>query len=74
MAQATPDFSARQGSRGQGPRAAQWWGRGGLRELVRLGTFLATLPRAMAPTMVEIAVSGCERSVTGARIVSTCMI
>ena len=39
--------------------------------MVRLGTFLATVPRAMAPTMVEIAVSGCERSVTGARIVFT---
>ena len=41
--------------------------------LVTVGTFLATLPRAMVPTVVGIAVSGCERSVTGARIVSICM-
>ena len=39
--------------------------------MVRLGTFLAALPRAMVPTTVEIAVSGCERSVTGARIAFT---
>ena len=36
MAQATPDFSARQGLRGREPRAAQRRGRGGVRELVRL--------------------------------------
>ena len=36
--------------------------------MVRLGAFLAALPRAMVPTTVEIVVSGCERSVTGARI------
>ena len=37
--------------------------------MVRLGAFLAALPRAMVPPTVEITVSGCERSVTGARIV-----
>ena len=36
--------------------------------MVRLGAFLAALPRAMVPPTVEITVSGCERSVTGARI------
>jgi len=71
MAQAAPDIGARQWSRGLGPRAAERRGRGEVRELVRLGAFLAALPRAMVPTTVEIAVSGCERSVNGARIVFT---
>ena len=49
-------------------------GRDGVVGLVRLGAFLAALPRAMVPTVVGLVDSGCERSVTGARIVSTCMI
>ena len=58
---------------GKGPegRSVEWRsggaGVGGCR-LVSVGTFLAALPRAMVPTMVGIVVSGCERSVTGARI------
>jgi len=47
MAQATPDVGARQGSRGQKRRVAQRRGRGGVFGLVRLGAFLAALPRAM---------------------------
>jgi len=74
MAQAAPDFSAWQGFRGRKRRVAQRRGRGGVCGLVRLGAFLAALPRAMVPTMVGLVDSGCERSVTGARIVSTCMI
>ena len=38
------------------------------------GAFLAALPRAMVSTVVSLVDSGCERSVTGARIVSICMI
>ena len=71
MAQAAPDIGARQGSRGRGPRVVERRGRGGVRELVRLGAFHAALPRAMTPPMVEITVSGCERSVSGARIAFT---
>ena len=74
MAQAAPDIGARQGSRGQKRRVAQWRGRGGVVGLECLGAFLAALPRAMVPTVVDLVDSGCERSVTGARIVSTCMI
>ena len=74
MAQAAPDIGARQGSRGQKRRVAQRRGRGGVCGLVRLGAFLAALPRAMVPTMVGLVDSGCERSVTGARIVSTCTV
>ena len=44
-------------------------GRGGVRELVRLGAFLAALPRAMTPSMARLTVSGCERSVSGARMI-----
>ena len=74
IAQAAPDIGARQGSRGQKRRVAQWRGRGGVVGLERLGAFLAALPRAMVSTVVDLVDSGCERSVTGARIVSTCMI
>ena len=64
---------------GKGPegRSVEWRSGGagdGVCELVRLGAFLAALPRAMVPTMVGLVDSGCERSVTGACIVSTCMI
>ena len=53
MAQATPDIGARQGSRGQKRRVAQWRGRGGVVGLERLGAFLAALPRAMVPTVAS---------------------
>ena len=54
MAQATPDIGARQGSRGQKRRVAQWRGRGGVVGLERLGAFLAALPRAMVSTVVDL--------------------
>ena len=53
MAQAAPDFSAWQGFRGRKRRVAQRRGRGGVCGLVRLGAFLAALPRAMVPTMAS---------------------
>ena len=74
MAQAAPDIGARQGTRGQKRRVARRRGRGEVVGLVRLGAFLAALPRAMVATVVSLVDSGCERSVTGARIVSTCML
>ena len=45
------------GSRGQKRAPAAQRGRGEVAGLVRLGAFLAALPRAMVPTTVEIAVS-----------------
>ena len=47
---------------------AQHWGRGGGVQIGVCRHFPRSLLRAMVPTVVGIAVSGCERSVTGARI------
>ena len=50
---------------------AQHWGRGGGVTIGVCRHFPRSLLRAVVPTGVGIAVSGCERSVTGARIVFT---
>jgi hypothetical protein len=74
MAQAAPDFGSRQGSRGRKRAPAAQRGRGGVSGLVRLGTFLAALPRAMVSTMARWRQIGGSGHHSDDSTLSTCMI